>query len=85
MREEKRLAQIDSAERSLITNLICMFVLFVACTLVAFLPAHISRYFAAVTFTLLKGLMPILSTVANFGTVKSVYLQYKEHISQLHV
>jgi hypothetical protein len=30
-------------------------------------------------------LMPILSTVANFGTVKSVYLQYKEHISQLHV
>jgi len=85
MKEEKQLAQIDSAKRSLVTNLICMSVLFVASALVAFLPAHISRYFAVVVFTCVKGLMPILSTVANFGTVQSVYLQYKEYISQLHV
>jgi hypothetical protein len=84
MKEEKRVAQIKSAKASLVTNLICMSVFFVGNSFIALLPVHISSYFGVMVYTFVKGLMPVLSTVANFGTVRSVYLQFKAHISQLH-
>ncbi len=76
--EEKRMAQIDSAKRSLVTNLICMSV-FLFGILIGLQPAHKSNYFIGIFFSFVKSLMPVLSTVANFGTVRLVYLQYKEH------
>ena len=82
MKEEKRMAQIDSAKRSLVTNLVCMFVFIAGSSLLALLPVPFNNYFAVIFFTFVKGLMPILTTVANFGTVRSVYLQYKEQFCQ---
>ncbi len=84
MKEEKRVAQINSAKGSLVTNLICMSVFFVASSLIALLPVHIGSYFGVIVYTFVKGLMPVLSTLANFGTVRSVYLQFKAHLSQLY-
>jgi hypothetical protein len=85
MKEEKQMAQIDSAKRSLVTNLICISIFFANCILLFFLPVHISYYYGVFFITFVKGLMPVISTVANFGTVRSVFLQYKEYISQLRV
>ena len=80
--EEKRMAQIDSAKRSLLTNLICMSIFSFGSFLIYLLPVHVRTYFAVFVFTLNKGLMPGLTALANFGTVKSVFLQYKEHFCQ---
>jgi hypothetical protein len=81
MKEEKLVAQIKSAKGSLVTNLICISVFFVGSSLTALLPVHIGSYFGVIVYTFIKGLMPVLSTVANFGTVRSVYLQFKAHIN----
>jgi hypothetical protein len=85
MEEEKQMAQIQSAKRSLVTNLICITAFFMNCILVFFLPVQIRAYCSVTFFTFLKGLMPVLSTVANFGTVQSVFLQYKDNFFQLRV
>jgi high-affinity K+ transport system ATPase subunit B len=85
MKEEKQMAQILSAQRSLVTNLICMSVFSVGLTLVFLLPVHARTYFSVTVFSFVKGLMPLLTALANFGTVQSVLRQYKEHFCQLHV
>jgi len=85
LNEEKRMAQIISAKRSLVTNLICMLVIILGSIHLYFMPFHISKYWANIAFALVKGFMPLLSTLANFGTVKSVFLQYKEHFYQLRL
>jgi hypothetical protein len=85
MNEEKRLSQIQSAKRSLVTNLICMFVFTIGITVDIMMPVEIRTYFCVIFFTLVKGFMPVLSTVANFGTIQSVCWQYKEHFCQLRV
>jgi hypothetical protein len=79
------MAQIDSAKRSLVTNFISISVFIVSAFLVFLLPIHIRPYFGVVDLTFIKGLMPVLSTVANFGTVKSVFLQYKDYFWQVHI
>jgi len=85
IKNEKQLAQIDSAKRSLLTNLIFIFVFFAVSFLVFWLPVEARNYVCVFFYTLIKGLMPLLSTVANFGTIQTVFLQYKEHFSQLYV
>jgi hypothetical protein len=85
METEKQLAQIDSAKRSLLTNLIFIFVFFAISFLAFWLPIEARNYVFVFFYTLTKGWMPLLSTVANFGTVQSVFLQYKDHFVQLHV
>jgi hypothetical protein len=83
LKKEKRLAQIHSAKRSLVTNLICISVFFALSTLVSSLPLETRNYVFITFYSCTKGLMPLLSTVANFGTIQSVFLQYKELILQL--
>jgi hypothetical protein len=82
--DNKQMAQITSAKRSLVTNMICISVFFVG-FLMFLLPVEIRIYFNVFVFTLIKGLMPVLTALANFGTVQSVFVQYKEHFCQLHV
>jgi len=85
LKKEKRLAQIHSAKRSLVTNLACMSVFFVIFTLIFLLPLETRNYACVFIYSCVKSLMPLLSTVANFGTIQSVFLQYKEYILQLRV
>jgi len=82
--DNKQMAQITSAKRSLVTNLICISIFFVG-FLMFLLPVEIRIYFNVFIFTLIKGLMPVLTALANFGTVQSVFVQYKEHFCQSHV
>jgi hypothetical protein len=83
--EEKQTAEINCAKRSLVTNFICISVFIVCSTLVFVLPRNISNYYVVISFTFIKGLMPVLSTLANFGTVQSVFWQYKELFCQFRV
>ena len=85
LEKEKRLAQIHSAKRSLVTNLACMSVFFVIFTLIFLLPLETRNYASVFIYSCVKSLMPLLSTVANFGTIQSVFLQYKEYFLQLRV
>ena len=71
--EEKRSeAEIASSLRSLKTNAVLSLVLGIGILFLA-LPMNDWRtFYTLLVFTELKGLMPILTTVTNFGTVRSV-------------
>ena len=75
--EEKCLAQIQSAKRSLITNLLLCGLLIVGHVIIALLPTVERIFYSIILFTSVKGALPILSTAANFGTVRYVISQYK--------
>jgi hypothetical protein len=80
--EKKTEAQILAAKRSLITNLVLIgqsLLIDVTIPLIApeYLPHVIVFY-----FTILKGALPILTTIANFGTVANVISQYWAYLKQ---
>ena len=80
--EEKCQAQIQSAKRSLITNLV-IFCSFLICSfLIVFLQKIERIYFIIFLGTFLKALLPIFTAIANFGTVQSVFSQYWEYFKQ---
>jgi len=77
--EEKLKAQILCAKRSLITNLFCCLLFVFGHAMVVLLPTDVRIYISVIIFTTVKGAMPILTTIANFGTVQSVVSQYWEY------
>jgi len=80
--EEKLKAQILCAKRSLITNLFCCLLFIVGHAVVVFLPTDVRIQISVIIFTTVKGAMPILTTISNFGTVQSVIFQYWEYFSK---
>ena len=78
-KEAKRLAQILSAKRSLVTNLSCCSIFVVGHLIIILLPKGARSYFSVIVFTLVKGAMPILTTIANFGTMQFVISQYFDY------
>jgi hypothetical protein len=79
-KEEKRTAQILSAKRSLTTNLSCVSIFIVGHIIIVLLPKSIRSYFSVIVFTFVKGAMPILTTIANFGTVQFIIAQYCNYL-----
>jgi len=77
--EEKCIAQIQSAKRSLITNLLLCGLLIIGHVVITLLPKAESIFYSIIMFTSIKGALPILSTVANFGTVQFIISQYKSY------
>ena len=74
--EKKVAAQIASAKKSLIYNLF-MSTLITLSTIASFvLPSPGNFYFVAFFPTAEKGLISVLTLMANFSTVRSVLLQY---------
>ena len=74
--EKKVAAQIASAKKSLIYNLF-MSTLITLTTIASFmLPCPGNFYFVAFFPTAEKGLISVLTLMANFSTVRSVLLQY---------
>ena len=74
--EAKRVAQILSAKRSLITNLILSAFLFIAHAVIVMLPPSERLFFSILIFKSVKGVLPILTAIANFGTIRFVFGQY---------
>jgi hypothetical protein len=78
--EEKTRAQLEAATRSILTNLI-LGIIFVSVLSTLVLVRDLWRpYFYVAVFTIMRGLMPLLTAIANFGTVKSVAWQYWKYI-----
>ncbi len=73
---KKTSAQLAAAKRSLKTNLVLLSTFVVLITILIFVESSIPNYFTVIVFTLMKSAMPILTTMANFGTVKQVAGQY---------
>jgi hypothetical protein len=73
---EKTEAQILAAERSLKTNLILGLLFFGMFGIVITTSNHLRPYLAVSIFSLMKVVMPIFTTIANFGTIQFVASQY---------
>ena len=78
--EVKRRAETLAAKRSLETNFIVILV-FIAASVVLLIPSKMwQTYFCVVHTSVQKTLLPILSTMANFGTIRSVGKQLWESV-----
>ena len=69
------------AIRSLGTNLVFLGLVILTGVLYLMPPPNWQPYFTAANVSVLKGLQPTISTMANFGTIRSVALQYWKYLS----
>ena len=74
--EKKLSAQIASAKKSLIYNLFMASLITSTIAVSVVLPSPVNFYFIGLFPTVQKGLLCVLTTVANFSAVRSVLLQY---------
>jgi ABC-type multidrug transport system permease subunit len=70
--------QISSAKHSLQTNLALITLFFFVLVFLYFIPNQ--QFLSVLIFSMLKGALPIFTTVANFGTIRSVIRQYYEYL-----
>jgi hypothetical protein len=75
--EDSTASEIAATARSLKTNLIlcCAFIFSV------FYLANFSGTLTVIFVAFLKGLVPILTTIANFGTIQNVLALYLHNVS----
>ncbi len=78
--EEKSKAQMSAAERSIKTNLILGLIFLVSFSSLMFVPNIWRPYCYVIVFSVMKGALPVLTAIANFGTVKQVATQYWDYI-----
>ena len=69
------------AMKSLGTNVIFLGLVILTCASYLVPPANWQPYFTSALVSLLQGLQPAISTMANFGTIRSVSLQYWNYLS----
>ena len=80
--EEKIMLQIAAAERSLKTNgFIVISFAIVFCIIMA-VSKETRVYFHSIAFALIKSALPLLTTIANFGTIQHVARQYWNYFQQ---
>jgi hypothetical protein len=81
--ELKTRAQLAAATRSMKTNLILgtMFVLVLSTLMLV--PDFWRPYCYVVVFTIMRGTMPLLTAIANFGTVKFVAVQFLDYVCHI--
>ena len=68
--------QIEAAKRSLKTNIFLGLFLIITLTCLTAVPSAWRAYLNVLYISLFKAGLPILTTVANFGNVKSVVAKY---------
>jgi hypothetical protein len=76
--ESLKVDQISSARRSLQTNLVLMMLFVLFYFFILFIPNR--QFFSVLIYSLLKGLLPIFTTIANFGTIGSIIRQYYDYL-----
>ena len=74
--DKRRDAEIASSLRSLKTNAVLSLVLIAAFLFLAFPMSDWRTFYTLLVFSEMKGLMPIMTTVANFGTVQSILSEF---------
>jgi len=74
--EEAVTAEIAATARSLKTNLVLSFVFI----FILLLLAHFSETLTVLIISTLKGLVPILTTIANFGKIQNVLALYWQNL-----
>ena len=77
--EERRQAEIRAATRSIETNLVLVVIFVVVYGAFIFMSGKVRQSYSLFAFSTLKGLLPICTTIANFGTVHSVMIQYCQY------
>ena len=73
--------QISSAKRSLQTNLALITLFIFVLVFLYFIPNR--QFLSVLIFSMLKGALPIFTTVANFGTIRLVIRQYYEYLKNI--
>ncbi len=81
--EEKTKAQLTAATRSMMTNGILGGTLIFLWITIMFIPDFWRPYVHVILFSVMRGSMPLMTAIANFGTVKSVALQYLGFFQQV--
>ena len=81
--KEKTLAQILAAERCIITNILLGVFLFIMFVILVTVSKQTRIFLYVIIFSTFKAVLPLLTTVANFGTVQFVARQYWSYF-QLH-
>ncbi len=81
--EEKTKAQLIAATRSMKTNGILGATFLFLWITIMFIPDFWRPYCFVILFSVMRGSMPLLTAIANFGTVKSVALQYLGFFQQV--
>jgi hypothetical protein len=77
--EKRNKAQVFAAKRCLLINLVLGVLFILSFGLIVVFTSSMRGYFCAVTLNIMKALLPTLTTIANFGTIQSVILQYWKH------
>ena len=65
--------------RSIETNLVLVVIFVVVYGAFIFMSGKVRQSYSLFAFSTLKGLLPICTTIANFGTVHSVMIQYCQY------
>ena len=83
--DENSRAQILAAKRTLMTNAILSSIFLVVFGLMMICSTSNRRYYSVVVLTMLKGALPIFTTIANFGTVQYVIKQYWHYLKSSQI
>ena len=73
---DKIQAQFIAARRSMMTNLILIAIFILLMLLALLIPVSVRQVCMEIMFSFTKVAMPIMTTIANFGTVQFVVRQY---------
>ena len=76
-------SNVSLVERSMTTNVVLSLIFVVIIALLVVVPDSWRPYYLVSTFSVMRSCLPILTAVANFGTVKTVSAQYWEHTKHL--
>jgi len=71
--------QIASAKRSLITNLLVAAIVIFTLAVMVILPNPANVFWIAIASTCEKGFLPILTTIANFKAIHSVFPRFSNY------
>ena len=74
---------MSAVERSLKTNLALGVFFISALSCMALTPNVWRPYFTLIALSVMKGALPVMTTIANFGTVKTIVSQYWDYVKQV--
>ena len=80
LNQKKKNAEIESALRSLKTNLIMLLLFFALCVII-FFPTDEMKHFVWLSYaSILKFLLPTVTTISNFGPIREVVKLYLQNL-----
>ena len=82
--EERRQSELKTAKKSIETNVIICLIFFVVYGIFILMSSCLRQSYSILVFSILKGVLPVCTTIANFGTVSSVLVQYWNYANNFH-